>query len=492
MLSKNIFFTVLITTILSFSAHAQYDFNRNCEDALQALIDLRIPTARQIIKQELEQNPTNYYAYYLDHSCDVYQLVITTSNSDYKVFKNSYELRREIMDEKEADSPYYLFVEAEMQLELGILNIIYGDNFTGLKNAFGAYKKTYKNIHMFPDFMPTTKLIGMFNYSIANLPPFVKWAAATFGVTGDDQTGERLMRAYYAYCKNKPGLNAEAALFNIFGNKLSKEPHKAYEFALTLDSTLINSHKLLQYFKANATYAAGHNEEAISYFSDFDFEAVEAPFPPYYYLMGKIKFRQLDPEAESYLKKYLADVDEMDYIKEINYKLALYYLFQNDESGFREYRNIARDKGSDITERDRESLYDANMEYIPDINLAKGRALLDGGYSERARTYLEKFEADKTTFLPYILEYHLLKGRLAMDTHKMVKAEEEFKTCIRTGADQAYYFAAEAAMYLGQLLESTKPTQALAFYKQARELYQDDYYEYIDVIAQKGIVRLEQ
>ncbi len=167
---------------LSLQSKAAYEVNENCKDAWMLLIDLKIDQAKELLAKEIKINPKNYYAYYLDQSCDAYKLLINSNEEEYEAFIENYYKKREIMDEKDTDSPYYLACYSEMELQLGIFNIINGSHISGLRKAYSGYKNVYQNLEKYPDFKPSLKLDGFFNVAISNIPPFVKWAASFFGV----------------------------------------------------------------------------------------------------------------------------------------------------------------------------------------------------------------------------------------------------------------------------------------------------------------------
>lgn len=480
-------FILLIT--LNPSATAQYKITSNCTEAWEALLDLRINTARYLIDKEMSENPENYYAYYLAQNCDAFELMINSSADAYHLFEDNYEKRREIMDDKYVESPYYLACESEMQLQLGAFNIIYGDKFTGLRNAYSAYKKINKNIEMYPEFQPNKKMDGIFNVAISNLPPFVSWAAKAFGVEGNAETGFEILKDYSDHCVNTPGLKQEAALTTILTYKLNKDPVGACRYISMLDSCQ-TSYKVLHYFKANVSYRSGRNEEALDAMSTFSLDNIDIPFNQYNYLYGKIMLRKLDTSAIGYFEKYLDVSKEKDYLKEIHYKLALSYLISGDKPMFDKHKQLACKSGDELLERDKEAMYDCCLDYLPKPELVRAKLLIEGGYYNQAKEVLDTIygnEYIENLSNPYSLEYLLLNGKYEFFTENNELAITAFNKVIDFGEDEDYYFASEAAMYLGLIYESTDHEKAIEYFSMARDLYESEYYEYIDEISEKRI-----
>jgi hypothetical protein len=483
-----IIFLLIISTTQKISA--AYEVNNNCKEAWMLLMDLDIKGAKNVLSQELITNPENYYAHYLDQTCDAYLLLLNTSDEEYFSFLKEHERRRSIMDNKDTHSPYYLSCEAEMNLQAGIFKIVKGSKFSGLRNAYSAYNKTYENLKLHPNFKASLKLDGFFNVAIANLPPFVKWAISAFGVSGNTEYGFEILNSNYQSQKEIKGLNAESALFIILSAKLNKTPEIVYDFVNSLD-TNISQTFIHTYFRSNISYRIGKNEEALNTLKSIDINTKSQGNIIYNYLMGKILLRKLDKNAEYYLSKYLSNSAKEEYLKEINYKLSLHYLINGDKQKFKNHKSATLEYGNDVNERDREAVYDAKLDFNPDVNLLKARLLLEGGYLKQYHIAIEAYENNKNNFMPFQLEYLLLKGKSDELSENYTQAIEYFKLLIAKGSNENYYFASEAALRLGKIYEKlNKKEEAKKYYNESLKLYKNNYYEYIEDKASKALTRL--
>ena len=485
---------LIVTFLLAAfnSLKAQYQVNDNIQSAWMLLMDLKINEAKQLLQKELAQHPENYYVYYLDQTCDAYGLLINSDDKEYEAFLDNFEAKRKIMDGKFEDSPYYLFCKSEMDLQVAVFKIIHGSQFSGMKNAYSAYNEVYENLEHYPDFKPSRKLDGFFNVAMSNMPPFVKWAVSFFGVSSDFDYGVNLLGSLYQSQKNIRGINAEAALFIIFTAKINKTPEMVYRFTQALD-TNIRSLYIHQYFRANIAYRTGHNEEAISTLQELDSNNSDYANLIYNYLKGKVLLRKLDVGAEKYINNYLTHLKKPEYYKEMTYNLALTYLLKGNREKYHALCREVVNNGNEINERDREALYDASLDYEPDIELAKARLLLDGGYFNRFKQTITRFKGEHKSGLPYQLEYNLLTGRFEMEGGHFKKAISHFNWVLNHGEEEDYYFACAAALYLGNIYEQQGNLEkAKSYYKQSSRLYDSDYYEYLGDKADKGVVRMEK
>jgi hypothetical protein len=480
-------FILFALFILSVRAFGVYDVNENCKKAWMLLMDLRIAEAKELLAHENRLNPQNYYAYYLDQTCDAYGLFINSDKADFEKFEKNYDSKREIMNGHDEDSPYYLACAAEMEIQVCIFGVIHGSQWSAYMKGYSAYKDTYHNLDRFPDFKPGRKLDGFFNVALANMPPFVKWLIGFFGVSADIDYGFRVLNENYQAQKNIMGLNAEAALFKILAANINKTPELVYEFSKSLDSSFSGAY-IFQYFRANLAYRTGRNEEALK-----DLEKIKNAAGPYAgltynYLMGKALLRKLDPGAKMYILKYAGNLRKEEYRKEMNYNLALYYLINGDRQKYLDYCKIVVNAGTDINERDHEALYEAKLDYAPDVNLVQARLLLDGGYYDTYLNFIQQYLASQDELPAHKLEYQFLSARYDASQSNFTAAIKGFEKVIELGEDEDYYFASEAALRLGNIYRDMGQVElAKKYYEQSIKLYDSDYFEYILDKAKKGL-----
>lgn len=482
----------ILFLLISFFTFADYTVSSNCKEAEILLTDLKIDEAKQLLADELKINSDNYYALYLEQTCDAYRMLINGSENNYDTFIENYEAKRAIMDDKNISSPYYLLCKAKMDMQAGMFNIIYGSKLSGVNKMYKGYREIYSNIKKFPNFRENYLLDGFFNVALSNLPPFVKGVTSFFGVSSDFDYGFRLLDSLYQENKNNKGFNTETALFVIFAAKINKTPELVYNFTYTLDSNISNLF-LFQYFKANIAFRTGRNDEALTVLKDMNADAHPDGKIIFDYLMGKALLRKLDNNAGYYLQQYLVNLKKQEYFKEMTYNLALFYLINNNYTKYEELCTEVKTKGIDINERDREALYDASLNYTPDINLVKSRLLLDGGYFDEAKHYLSLYQQNKRQELPYQLEFYFLTARYNFAVNLTQEAIKYFNRVIENGKDEDLYFASEAALQLGSIYEkSGEYEKAKKYYKLSLDLYHDDYYEYISDKAEKGLNRVKK
>ena len=109
------------------TASANYSFNTRCLQAYKAIFDFRLNDARALIQQEKLQNPQNGIPVLLDNYIDYISLLTSDNKTDYNRLLDRKSGRIDILEENKENSPYYLFAQAEVYLQWGLIKGKFGD-----------------------------------------------------------------------------------------------------------------------------------------------------------------------------------------------------------------------------------------------------------------------------------------------------------------------------------------------------------------------------
>ena len=470
----------------------KYQPTQACCDITSEILNLKVITAKNNIREQLKKTPENYYLYYLDQYADFVNLLIAPNEDKYNRFKDNYNAYRDIMDEGENDSPYYYFIKSSMQLQMGMAKLKSGDYLSGINLVFRSYKNTRRNTGKYPDFYGNKKMNGLFNLILSNIPPIIRGLAKMFGVKPTGQNPIDLLQGYKNGVKNKPGLTAEADIFISLAYLLEKEPERGFTYISSLEPSEYNIF-LIKYFYGNLAYHARNNEKALEVFRTININRLEVPFYPYYFLYGKILMNKLDPQAAEYLQKFIDETNGNDYLKQTHLYLAYYYLLKGEKEKYDNELLLVLKSGSDKTERDRDALCDAGSGFTPDTTLLQVSFLEKGGYFDKSKEKLTGYKFSLRQPTPDKLNYMLLNGKVALGFHDTISATGYFKEVIAMGEKEKYYFACDAALHLGMIYENQNDQGSSRFYyKLCENLYHSDYYESILDKAEKGLERTER
>ncbi len=489
-----IFFCLLAFGFWIFprSASANFDYNTNCQQAMQAILDLKTRTAREILQKEYAINPQNGYVIYLEHYCECIELIVTEDIKIYEKLIDSYSGRMEQMDKLDDGSPCNSWLQAEMLFQTGLAQVKFGTRTNGVYKMLSSYERIKDHRKKYPLYWQNQKLLGMFNIILDNIPPFLRWAAEIFGFGGDSDTGLRQLQAYGIKAKDTPGLAEESAIMTNLGFLLARQENEAFKFMTTLDEN-ITKLTLVKYLYANSASFVYRNDLTLKLLTDINQKNSRSIFMLFHILRGVPNLITWKWMQRIYLEAFLNDYTLLDYKKAACNRLSYCYLLEGNMQKYEEYRSKVATVGQNIRERDREAMIESSGPVIPHTGLLKAQLLCDGGYFSQADSILKSINPDLLSHTSYQLEYYYRKGRIYQLTGKTDLAIEEFNEVYSKGNLLPYTFATRSALQLGIIYEELKNYPlSLQWYDSCLNTYNSAHTtDGVEQTAEKGVKRVK-
>lgn len=473
--------------------YANFDFNANCLKAYQHIFELKLGTARQLIANEKKVHPNNAIVPLLENYVDYFYLITTESKSEFERLEANKEDRIAIISDDDKNSPYYLYAQAEINLQWALIRGRYGSYLTAAREINRANNMLQENSKKFPGFHLNGKGLGLINAVIGALPEgFLKSTLSTFGLKGNLQTGLGMLDKL---AENLPKSTYEPfyeeTIF-YYAYVLSDVARSSQAYAKTMKYTarIADTSLLKSYLQAYVCARNGHNDEAIEILANRPTGSAYQAFPYLDYLMGIAKLNKLDYSASASFDRFLQTNKGVNYIKDANLHLGWIALLKGDETGYNTYASKAKSSGYTFQERDKQALNDANAP-TPNKNLLKARLLFDGGYLAKAADVLaDSNPADYTTPKDKA-EYYYRLGRINDDLAKDDLALSNYQNAINTGKNLKYYYAAKAAIQMGKIYEKkNNSAKAKASFNMAIGMKNHEYESSIESEAKQGLKRV--
>ncbi len=486
---------LLISFILFFlilDVKANFDFNSNCKQAYRAIFDLRLSDAKNLIEKEKAKNPNNGITLLLENYVDYFTLLASENKSDYERLKRLKSSRLSALEKKDKNSPYYLFTQAEINLQWGMLESKFQDYFSSAMNIRKADKLLSTNAAKHPDFLPNKKSAGLIDVIFGSIPSNLKRVVSTFGIKGNSQNGirtlEHLMKAlpktYYDFYKD------EVVFFLCYIETELVHNKSNYNKIIGYTETLGSTSLLKAYLQGYVSIRSAQNDKAITYLSKRPKGSSYIDFPAMDYLLGNAKLNRMDPDANLYLNAFIKEYKGINYVKDAHLKLAYYYYLKGDNNRYQSHLNMVKSHGDLFDEKDKQALKEAN-EQVPDIDLLKARLYFDGGYYSKALAQLRNITPSTLKFQRDQIEFHYRLGRIYDESGKHSEAISHYIGSIDIGEQTTYYYAANAALSIGSIYEKRNDkSKAAAFYKRAIAMKNHEYENSIENKAKDGLKRI--
>jgi tetratricopeptide (TPR) repeat protein len=478
--------------ILTLNTFAGFDYNKRCQDAMQASLDLRIGDARKMIVAEMEQNPSNAYAVYLDYYIDAVTLIITEDEGLYEELIDRHDERMDILEDFDDGSPYSQWLQAEMLFYTGLAQVKFGSRFNGATKMISSYLKIKDHRNRHPQFWQNQKLTGIYNVIFDFIPPFMRWATSMFGISGNAVLGQHQLESYTETAHGTPGLAEEAVLVTALAYKLTWQEQKGLSFLDHLPEEM-HQNTLIAYLYASTARFAYRNDLALEILEGLRQKDLQVDFYSLDYLSGRCKLNRLEADAYIYLQRYLDLYPGVDYKKDVCRRLSLYYLIHGDTVRFREYHARIASTGQALRDPDQDAAIEGRSELIPDIGLLRAQLLCDGGYFKEAMAALLKIDPLQLDEQAYKIEFYYRKGRILQLDGQTDQAIPELTRAFNDGHDAPYTFATRSALQLGKIYEEKNDrSNAALWYERCIKTYSSEHTtEGVKDMAEKGLKRIK-
>lgn len=489
---KKAFIILVFILCNSLASKADFDFNSNCVNAYNAIFDLRLKDAEVLIKREKAQNPQNAIPVLLDNYIDFFTLLSSENKADYERLKSRRDSRLSYLSKQDRNSPYYLFAQAEVLLQWGMLKSRFQDFMSSGFDVKKADNLLSENQKKYPSFLPNKKSSGLIDVILGSIPSNMKGIASTFGFSGNADKGIKTLEGLMGSLpKTAYGFYTDEVVFFLCYIETDLAPNKNnYRKTIAYTNTMSDKSLLKTYLQAYVASRNAYNDSAIAYLMKRPKGNNYLDFPKLNYLLGVSKLNRMDTDANVYLINYLRDYNGINFVKDGYLKLAYYYYLRGDNNRYQAFLKMVKTQGDLYDEKDKQALKEAN-DAAPDIHLLKARLQFDGGYFSKALQTLSAKDVADFRLQRDKIEFYYRLGRVYDELNKDSEAISYYQKAINTGKQTSYYFAANAALSIGYIYENKRDkARAASFFKQAIAMKDHEYENSIESKAKDGLKRI--
>lgn len=485
--------SIVLFSLNEIKAEGYFDYNPAAQQIYKKVFELRLSEAQSLIARLKLREPNNLVAYHLENYVDFFTIYVSEDEAAYDRMKANRDRRLEKVKAGDENSPYYLFVQAEIRLHWALLKFRFEEYLSAFTDINRAHKLLLRNEERFPDFLGNKKDLGILHAAVGTVPDNYRWALELLSsLEGTVEQGkeevEQVLRA--ARTEDFPFRQETQVLYTFLLLHLDGRPDAAW--AALEEADLRPSETPLHAFVlANVAMRTGHNDDAIRWMEAAPRGAGFYPFPYLDYMLGVAKIRKLDTNGKRHLLTFLRNTRGRHYIKEAYQKLAWAELLSGRPQGYRDYMALLQARGTDAAGGDRNAEREAERGQIPSVVLLKARLLYDGGYYDRALAVLDTQSETSFGRFEHQLEYIYRKGRILHGQEAFEDALRYYDRTIERGRDHDAFFACNAALQAGLIEEKRNhKAEAMRYFRLCLELRPSDYRTGLHQQAKAGLSRL--
>lgn len=485
---------IFISIALFVRATPYFEYTPEAKQAYQKALSLRFEEARHILDWIKTNEPDNRVVYHIENYIDFFTIFINEEEEEFKRLEKNKSYRLKKIQEGSKDSPYYLYIQAEMRLQWALARLKFEEYVVAFNEVSKAYKQLKENQKKFPNFIANQKSLGILHALIGTIPDNYQWGVKILGgMSGSIEQGRAEIEDVLTYAKNNDFLFEQETIVMYAWLLLHLKNQEDQAWQIVQKAHLQPTKNPLACFTlANVAMRTGRNDTAIHILENRPQGSVFHDFYYLDYMLGLAKLYRLDLDANYYIENYINYYKGQNYIKEAHQKLAWFYLLKGNLATYHDNMRHCQTRGVAIIDGDKTALQEANKGTIPNKILLKARLLFDGGYYHKAYTFLKETSKNNFSNNRYQLEYTYRLGRISHKLRKYEEALDYYNYTIEEGKNERFFYACNAALQMGNIYEKLLLySKADEYYKICLSLTPDEYRSSLHQKAKAGRNRLK-
>lgn len=487
-----VFFIALIA-ILPIKANYFYEYSPLAVNAYDQIIQLKFIDASKSIQQLKLEEPANLVVLHLENYIDFFKIFIGENEEEFKILEKRKQDRLQVLKKGPADSPYHLFIQAEVQLQWALARLKFEEYLNAFSEVSKAYKQLKENELRFPGFIGNKKSLGIIHALVGTIPENYRWGIKLLGgMEGTIAQGKAEIEEVLAHAEIHDFLFEQETIFMYAFLMLHLDNNKEAAWQIVNNQKLnVSESPLACFAKANVALRTGRSDTAIEILES---RPKGEEYHPFHYLdliLGFAKLYRQDKDAAHYIKSYVEQYNGVNYIKEAYQKLAWHALINQKSEDYDKYMLLCASQGGSILDADKSALKEAKSKEKPHVDLLKARLLFDGGYYSRAYQHLISIE-QQFDFFKNQLEYKYRLGRILHLMERYDEALLYYEATISMGKTSSYFYGCNAALQCGLIHEQDHEFEkAKSFLNLCLSMRPDNYKNSLHQKAEAALERIK-
>lgn len=135
---------------------------------------LKMDEARQKIEAIKISDPNNKLVYHIENYVDFFTHFINEDKDAFEDVEDNLDDRLDLIKETKINSPYYLFSQAEMELQWALIRFKFNQKLKGGTAVLRAYNLLEENMKIYPDFPANKKSLSIIHAMAPSVPGIVR------------------------------------------------------------------------------------------------------------------------------------------------------------------------------------------------------------------------------------------------------------------------------------------------------------------------------
>ena len=458
----------------------------NCRRAYAEVLKFKLTTARQLLRTE----PAGPNSWLVADCADFAELLVTQDAARYEATVAAQQARLTALEKAPAGAMRD-YTQAEIQLHLGINQLVFKHVVTGSWHLRQGFQQMQSVVKRYPGFMPARKTLGVCQFAVGAMPEGYHWLLRLLGFAGDIDTGLRNMTLAASQSHD---FQTESRIYlALVRESYYKQPAEALRLAERLHEQEPDN-LLFSYLVISLNKRQHHADAALAAYRNRPTGPAYLPLAYLHHMVADLLLYQGNYAAsERENLTFLSDYRGQYYRKDAAFKLYLAaWLGGKPAATVARYREQINDAGpTDVEEDKYAQQYYHNAVALNPV-LTRARLQIDGGYYRQALSTLRSFQVTSTTLQRDQIEEPYRRARAYQGLGRLDSARLAYERTLALGSVTSFYFAPQAALELGYLSRAAgQRAQAKVYFEKALNAPWHEYKNSTDAKAKLALRELQ-
>jgi hypothetical protein len=456
-----------------------------CRRAYGEVLKFRLSAARQLLRTE----PAGAGTLLVADCADFAELLVTQDPGRYEAIVTAQQARLSAIDKVPA-SALRDYTRAEMQLHLGINQLVFKHVVSGSWHLRQGFQQMQDVAKHYPNFIPARKTLGVCQFAVGSLPEGYHWLLRLLGLPGDIDGG--LKNLTLAATRPHDFQTESQIYLALIRESYYKQPTEAIRLAERMHDQQPDN-LLFTYLLISLHKRQHHADAALAAYRDRPTGSAYLSVAYLHHMVADLLLYQgsyVASERENLI--FLAEYRGKYYRKDAAFKLYLAaWLGGKPTSTVARYREQINEVGPTDVEEDKyaQQYYHTALALNP--TLTRARLQIDGGYYRQALNTLRSFRATPATPQRDQVEEPYRRARAYQGLGRLDSARLAYERTVALGSVTSFYFAPQANLQLGYMCQAAgQQAQARLHFEQALNAPWHEYKNSTDAKAKLALREL--
>lgn len=471
-----------------FETSAVTGFTPVLEKAYTYLFKLKLDSTQILVNRNARLSPDNQINTLLYCYVECIRMLLSEDPLVFTQWQNRFDARINAVKTLSKSDPYRNYILGEIYLQSGLVKAKFNDQMSALLDFRKGYSYLADNEKEFPEFIHHKKSLGFIHVLLSLVPKQYQWVVNLAGFKTDLKLGENQLSQAV---NGKIAISDEALFFQIWLNVVQNEDNYLSALASLRDFAAAHPDYVVAKWSMVMLLKNIHQtQEALVMANQIIPNSGHYYSPYFYFVKGQMNLNMGNLElANEEMKNFLANYKGVVLKQSAYFSLYLSDYLVHKTENLNQYKDSVLKESNSNSELDYLAQRAIKNNPHPNREILSAKLQYDAGLFDQSLQTLAAISPDTISNQSEKVEYFYRKASGLEKLRQIPLAFENYQLAIQYQNKMPLYFAPNALLRMGKLVQKENPDLAKSYLKKIEDY---DKYEYQSEVEYKAKALLKK